>query len=101
MNERRIVEAALPAGMVRCLVDKRRVEEMRRHGWRVVDTLADADDGEWAALMEGPELPENPPVSLDAAASALLRKIVADPTAARSPFVDVANRKRRHSNGKP
>lgn len=40
----------------RALIAKGRVQDMRAHGWTVVDTMAGAEDGEWAVLMEGPEL---------------------------------------------
>lgn len=65
----------------RAYIAKGRVSEMRALGWTVVDTLADSDDGEWSVLMEGPELPARPMVSL---AEATLRAIGAAADAVRA-----------------
>lgn len=40
----------------RALIAKGRVQDMRARGWTVVDTMAGNEDGEWAVLMEGPDL---------------------------------------------
>jgi hypothetical protein len=41
-----------PRNSIRCLIDRKRIDEMRGYGWRVVDADP-AHDGEHAVVMEG------------------------------------------------